>query len=371
MKLSAKKCHKCGASLNGKRKTYKVVLRSLGHKITRTTTNLELAREIEGKLLVDIGRKENDLERRKPSPTLGTVWKKYETWAKENKKSWRTDKYHYHKHLEPSFGNKQLDQISPFDIEKLILQMKKGKSVRNRAYAPATIKHQIVLLSRLYSLAIQWGIYSGGNPCNKVRKPKLNNKVTEFLTDDEQDRLFEVLNKWDNKMSSSIIKFAIYTGFRRGEIFKLTWNDVDIERKTAILRDPKGKTDQTIPLSSKVLLVLKSLPRKYDTPWIFYGKNGKQRTDFKGLWQRIRKEAKLPDNFRFHGLRHHFASTLASNGVDLYTIQKLLTHKDASTTQRYAHLSDKTLRDAVDLSDKLIEPKAKAEIVSLGVLRNG
>jgi len=88
-------------------------------------------------------------------------------------------------------------------------------------------------------------------------------------------------------------------------------------------------------------------------------------------WQRIREDAKLPDNFRFHGLRHHFASTLASNGVDLYTIQKLLTHKDASTTQRYAHLSDQTLRDAVNLSDKLIESKTKAEIINLGVARNG
>jgi len=343
----------------------------MGRKVTRTTTNLELAKEIEGKLLVNIGRKENDLERKKPSPTLGTVWKKYETWAIENKKSWRTDKYYYEKHLKPLFGVKPLDRISPFDVERLMLSMKKGKSNRDMPYAMATIKHQVVLLSRLFNLARQWGMYSDQNPCNNVKKPKLNNKVTEFLTDDEKDRLLEVLDKWDNKMSSSIIKFALYTGFRRGEIFKLTWEDVDIERKTAILRDPKGKTDPIIPLSSKALEILRSVPRKLDTPWIFYGKNGKQRTDFKGPWQRIRKEAKLPQNFRFHGLRHHFASTLASNGVDLYTIQKLLTHKDASTTQRYAHLSDQTLRNAVDLADKLIEPKTKPKIVNLGAVKNG
>ena len=83
MKLSSKKCLSCGAKLNGKRKTYKVVLRSMRRKITRTTTNLELAREIEGKLLVDIGRKENNLERKKPAPTLKAVWKKYEAWAEE------------------------------------------------------------------------------------------------------------------------------------------------------------------------------------------------------------------------------------------------------------------------------------------------
>jgi len=93
----------------------------MGRRITRTTTNLELAREIEGKLLVDIGREENDLERKKPAPTLEAVWKKYEGWAKENKKSWRTDKYYYEKHLKPLFGVKTIDRISPFDVERLIL----------------------------------------------------------------------------------------------------------------------------------------------------------------------------------------------------------------------------------------------------------
>ena len=60
----------------------------------------------------------------------------------------------------------------------------------------------------------------------------------------------------------------------------------------------------------------------------------------------------------FNGLRHNFASTLVSNGVDLYTVQKLLTHKDASTTQRYAHLSDKALRDAVSQFDGFMETSA-------------
>jgi site-specific recombinase XerD len=61
----------------------------------------------------------------------------------------------------------------------------------------------------------------------------------------------------------------------------------------------------------------------------------------------------LPTKFRLHGLRHHYASSLVSAGVDLYTVSKLLTHKDTKTTQRYAHLADQALRDAVNLSDRL------------------
>ena len=79
----------------------------------------------------------------------------------------------------------------------------------------------------------------------------------------------------------------------------------------------------------------------------------------------------LPPGFRLHGLRHHYASSLVSAGVDLYTVSKLLSHKDTATTQRYAHLADQTLRDAVDLSDRLQEPKPQAEIVDMEGRRNG
>ena len=94
---------------------------------------------------------------------------------------------------------------------------------------------------------------------------------------------------------------------------------------------------------------------------MFPGKDGQQRTDFKGPWQRIRKAAGLPESFRFHGLRHHFASTLVSAGYDLLVVQKLLTHKDSRTTQRYAHLSPGALKDAALKSGELLQPKVKPE----------
>jgi len=352
MKLATKKC-KCGATVPRKGKSYRVIVRANGQRICRTVTNLELAREIESKLKIDIVRNEHELIKKK-APLLSSVWKKYEPWAQEQKpKSARTDFYYYHKHIEPDFSSKRLDQISPFDIEKLMIKMKKSKSSRGTPYAPATIKHQIVLFSRLYSLASRWGMYNGPNPCKNVKKPKLNNQVTEHLSGEELHRLLEILKNWDNRMTASFISFLLFTGLRRGELFKLTWKDIDFDRHTIALRDPKGIKDQILPLSSKAEQILKNIPEEYDTPFIFYGKKGKQRTDFKGPWSRIKKASGLPATFRLHGLRHHFASSLVSAGVNLYTVSKLLTHKDIATTQRYAHLADQTLRDAVNLSDKL------------------
>ncbi len=273
--------------------------------------------------------------------------------------------------FQPPFGDTPLDQISPFDIEKFITQMKKKKSKRGRPYAPATIKHQIVLLTRLYSVAEKWGFYNGVNPCRKVKKPKLNNQVTEFLNDDELNSLLDVLGQWPNRMSAGFVSFCLHTGLRRGELFNLQWDDVDLTRQTMTLKNPKGKLDQTLPMSDKAVDILRNLPKEFDTPWVFCGKAGKKRTDFKGPWLRIKKAAGLPDNFRLHGLRHHFASSLVSAGTDLYTVQKLLCHKDASMTMRYAHLADQTLRDAVKLSDNLQSHKEKVQVVNLDEVRNG
>jgi integrase len=244
MKLSAKKCKKCGTPIPKKGKIYKVIVRVNNKRVTKTVNNLELAKEIESKFKIDIARKTFNLERKKPAIKLCEVWKQYLPWAKQNKKTWRDDFYNYKKHIEPLFSDKQLDEITAFDVEKLISSMKEKKNVRGKPYAMGTIRHQIILLSRLYSLANKWELFTGDNPCQKVKKPKLNNQITEFLKDDELKSLLETLDNWQNKMSSSFIKFALYTGLRHGELFKLTWEDIDFDRSIVTLRDPKGKQNQ-------------------------------------------------------------------------------------------------------------------------------
>jgi len=360
-KLAAKQCPSCGKSFPKKGRRYRVIVRFNGKRTTRTVTNLELAKEIEGKLKVESARGDFSI-RRKKVLTLGAIWKKYLPWAEENKKSWKSDMYIYTKHLKPIFENTRLDQISQFDIEKLMITMKKGKNQHGKPYAKATIKHVVVLLSRLYSIADQWGLYGGRNPCKRVQMPKLNNQVTEYLTANELSRLLEVLDNWPSEMDAGFIKFLLYTGLRRGELFRLTWKDINFDRQSVTLRDPKGILDQVLPFSDKASFVLHNLP-KNNSDYIFPGKYGGKRVDFKRPWANIKKAAELPSSFRLHGLRHHFASSLVSEGVDLYTVSKLLTHKNTKTTMRYAHLADQTLRDAVNLSDRLQEPKKLSKII--------
>jgi integrase len=142
---------------------------------------------------------------------------------------------------------------------------------------------------------------------------------------------------------------------RRGELFKLKWDDVDFDRGFIHIRAPKGGLDQKIPMNPSAQELLVQHPRT-DSPYVFPGRGGRQRTDIIKQVNRVKAAAGLPKDFRaLHGLRHVYASMLASSGeVDLYTLQKLLTHKSAAMTQRYAHLRDEALRRASDLAGDLI-----------------
>ena len=143
---------------------------------------------------------------------------------------------------------------------------------------------------------------------------------------------------------------------RRSEIFHLKWKDLDFRKGFIHIRNPKGGKDQDIPLNDGVRQILKSIYQGKNE-YVFPGRNGGPRKDLHHVFNRIRDRANLPRSFRaMHGLRHVFASMLASSGqVDLYTLQKLLTHKSPQMTQRYAHLRNKALKKAGNLAGEIIE----------------
>jgi integrase len=301
-------------------------------------------------------RENLDIQKPKSVPTLDQIWESYLPWAKQHKKTWKNDEYHYGKHLKPRFGDKRLDSISPMAVEGMKLELRQSLNRQGKPYTNATIKHQLVLLNRLYSIARKWGQFTGQNPLDQVEKPKLDNQKTESLDNEEIKALAKVLENWPCRESAAFVEFALLTGFRRSDLFRLTWEAVDLAQGRVTLKSKGGKTF-TVPISKEALAVLKSL--KQTDCYVFPGKNAQQRTDFKGPWLKIRKAAGLPSDFRFHGLRHNFASHLVSNGEDLYTVGKLLGHRNTSTTQRYAHLADERLRQAALKSGRLVKPGAE------------
>ena len=189
----------------------------------------------------------------------------------------------------------------------------------------------------------------------KIEMPKLNNLKTEFLTNEQLAGLLAAIDADTDIQAGTFLKLALCTGMRRGELLKLQWADVDYENGFIHIRQPKGGKDQIIPLNQAARELLEAHP--HTSQYVFPGPDGGQcKSNFRRSIDRIRKRAGLPEDFRpCHGLRHHFASMLASSGdVDLYILQRLLTHKTPAMTQRYAHLRDETLRRAADLAGNLI-----------------
>ncbi|HOV88033.1 MAG TPA: tyrosine-type recombinase/integrase, partial [Syntrophobacteraceae bacterium] len=258
------------------------------------TDSLTIARELEASIKADLVREEFDIthHRQKKKPiTLNDLWDKYLPWAKGNKRTWRNDLYLYDAHIGPRFGSKPLADITPFLLERMKNEMKRSRNKQGKPFAAATIKHVLVLVRRLFNLAGKWNLYQGANPVKSVEMPKVDNQVTEFLSDEELSRLLNVLDNWPYDDSAAFVKFALFTGMRRGELFKLTWDAVDFERDMITLAAPKGGKTATLPICREAMDAIRDLPRT--SRFVFPGKGGKQRTDFKGPWGRIRKAAGL------------------------------------------------------------------------------
>jgi integrase len=234
--------------------------------------------------------------------------------------------------------------------------------------AHRTVKNVLELLRRLINFAAQEQLCTV--PSWKIKMPTVNIMKIEDLTPKEMARLVAVLNSEIITLSDGAkqlvhadardaMRLALATGMRRSEIFSLQWPDIDERRRVINIRNPKGGVDQFIPLPDSAIEVFKQRI-KGPSPFVFPSKKKGHRLEAGRQMRLIREAAGLPKNFRpMHGLRHTFASTLASSGeVDLYTIQRLLTHKSPVMTQRYAHLRDETMRKASNLAGKIIEQAA-------------
>jgi len=285
------------------------------------------------------------IENKRPSPkqrrerakwTFSALMNEYA--SRKAQKVNHADMSRFKHYIEPVIGSKRPDEITRKDVDKIRDESLAGK-------ADATIYAGLALISRLAFFG------SDNDLCKplpfRIKKPSLaNSRKTECLTQAELERFLKVLD--DNPGDTAgTLKMALFTGMRRGEICKLEWRDIDFERGFITLRDPKGKTDQTIPINTAAQEVLDGQPR--DRELVFGYPNASVAYEHALV---LKKKAELPKDFRiYHGLRHTFASMLASSGkVDMYVLQRLMTHKDPKMTQRYAHLRDEALKAGSDVA---------------------
>jgi integrase len=249
-------------------------------------------------------------------------------------------------HIKPALGHLSIANVSRDDITRLHVAM--ARTPRRANYTISTVR-------ALINFAIDLGLRPpASNPARRIKmyRERLRER---FLSEEEIGRAAEGIAAAgrDGKIGphgAAGLRLALFTGARSGEITAIEWKHIDWQRKLIRLPDSKTNEPRTIHLSDAALEVLKTLPRV--GPYVVAGaKTGEPYKNLGRAWIVARAYAGLGD-VRLHDLRHSYASLAAGRGVSLQMIGKLLGHKVAATTQRYAHLA----RDAVAaINDELGE----------------
>jgi integrase len=292
-------------------------------------------------------------------------------YSEANKKSFAND-VSICRVLVEYFLGKTMRQITPANVEGF-KQWFLAKPIvygtdeerRERKRSLATVNNHLRVLSKIFSLALNAELVDS-NPCFKVRKFRPNNRRLRVLSDHEEIELLMKLER--NQLVRNIVIFALNTGLRRGEIFNLQWSDVDFERERMIVRKTKSSKERFVPMNSTVRKLLFSMERTSE--YVFPSpRKGGRLVDLRKSFSGALREAKIK-NFRFHDLRHTFATRLADEGTDIFTLKEILGHAEIKTTMIYVHANGEAGRRAVEKLDAkkhfgpALGPKLKRQVLA-------
>lgn len=301
----------------------------------------------------------------------------YNEWARHNRKSGEENIYRITSQFDWLMDT-PMGEITPSDIDTYrSKRLGEGK-------LPVTINRNVSALKGMISKAVEWDILEH-HPLAKVRplKEEQNLRVRYLNKEEEVDLRSAAAsrdqklkarnqshNEWRSKRGYNLVPsladrtyadyltpmilLAINTGLRRGELLNLNWSHIDPIANTLTVAASNAKSGKArhIPLNKEAIEVLNAWKQGQESGYVFPGQDGKPMTDIKGPWSRLLKKADIK-NFRFHDLRHHFASRLVMADVSLNVVRELLGHSTIAMTLRYAHLAPEHHRAAVE---KLNQP---------------
>lgn len=287
--------------------------------------------------------------------TYGEVFTRhYMPHAEQTKKkgSVVAEKALYGKWIAPVIADKPMGEVAQIHLEKI------RKTMADAGMAPRSIHYALCVVRQTYHFALDFGLHNAPSPTDQARAlirriKAVDNKRIRFLSSDEAERLLAAVRK-KSRSTHDIALLALFCGLRAGEVFFLTWADVDLENEMLTLRDTKSGQTRAAFMTGRVKRMLSERPRGKAHEFVFPSGTGKKRTKISNSFRKAVQEIGLNDGVTdprqkavFHTLRHTFASWLVMDGVALYTVQKLLGHASLAMTERYAHLAPDALRAAV------------------------
>jgi integrase len=325
---------------------------------------VEEAREAAVELLRSVKAGEDPMKAKRAYNAAITVDQLIEAYLHEGRiskpdkreSSWRSDASVLKRHVSPLLGHRLARDLCRRDLEKLqadVLTGKTAKVEKTRLRGMAIIRGgpgAAGTTIRSTAAMLAWAVVQEIIPFNpSIGVKKIATRRRErFLTTVEAQHLIDTLTELVDAgeipdSHAAIIRLLLFTGARKSEILNLTWGEVDLERGRIMLPWHRSKTgEKMIPLNSAALAEIMARPRA--SPYVFPAARGEGPTvGLYKTWDQVREVTKL-QGVRLHDLRHSFASFAAADGASLYLIGKALGHRQATTTERYAHLTDDPIK---------------------------
>ncbi|MBM4389278.1 MAG: site-specific integrase [Deltaproteobacteria bacterium] len=259
-----------------------------------------------------------------------------ENYSRTHKRSYQRDKVSA-RVLSKAFGGKRLKQITVEAVERY-------KKERLETVTPATVNREIACLKVMFRKAVDWGLLNE-NPMKRVKQLKEGAGRVKTLSEEDEERLLSACPSW----LKPIVITALDQGMRMGEILSLQWGDIDLRKGLIMIRDSKSGEGRTLPMSGRVKELLKEMPRGLPDVIVFATNAGTQRRvdDTGRRFHDVVKKIGLHD-FRFHDLRHVFATRLVERGIGIITLKELLGHKTLAMVTRYGHVTLEDKRRAIE-----------------------
>ncbi len=285
----------------------------------------------------------------------------------KGERSFETSKKHFVNAVSDYFKDKRLFQITPLDIEQFKKLRKETPARGKETRSDVSVNRELEVLRHMLNKAIEWDMLDT-NPFARFKYPILfeeRNDRVRFLEENEIKRLLDV----SLPNLANLIKGAIFTGLRKGDLFNLKWSDVNLERGFLNYREQKKRDKLGFKyLNGDMIGLLMEIP-KGESDYIFSGPDGKPLKDIKRSFHTALKKAGIKD-FRWHDLRHTSASHLLMRGASMKAVQEHLGHTTIAMTQRYSHLSKDFQREEINRLNGLCGENGKKMVRNEDLVRN-
>lgn len=217
-----------------------------------------------------------------------------------------------------------------------------------------TIRLDLALISNLYTIARkEWNLAYLQNPVSEMRMPPAGKPRNRILSTEERTRLVNALRECRDPLVLLVVKFALETAARQGEILGLSKSDVDLRKRVAVFRDTKNGTDRAIPLSQGAMEVLHQVDLSPGSDTVF----PITRDALVAAWRRALRRANIK-NFRFHDLRHVGTTALFERGLQVMEVQGITGHKTLKILLNYTHMNPSHIVDRLDETEARSERPA-------------